>query len=196
VISGQRRNGSGLTRDGVLARQAAGAGGTASGSGDESRDPRSPRGEGNKRARTSISSTTTLAVCPRRPLINRTAMSGSELVEHFLSFLERGELPAHIACTANQCRPQRSSCARAPPKAVPAPLSWAGPPPVVWGPVGATPASSAAPGPVALSTYSASSKAYPWTAPPERTALRVSRTGHASEGKGGADRYRCWVPRP
>jgi hypothetical protein len=77
---------------GVL-RQAAGAGGVASGSGGEAPDPGSPRGEGNKRARTSTSTSPGDAGCPPRPLItarhaSRTAVvSSPELLEHVLTFL-------------------------------------------------------------------------------------------------------------
>jgi hypothetical protein len=84
-----------------LARQAAGPGGVASGSGGEAPDPGSPRGEGNKRARTSTSTSTSTSPgdteCPPRPLTtarhaSRTAVvSSPELLEHVLTFLAGGK---------------------------------------------------------------------------------------------------------
>jgi hypothetical protein len=83
----------------ALSRQAAGPGRVASGSVHEAPDPGSPRGEGNKRARTSISTSTRTITspgdtgCPPRPLItarhaSRTAVvSSPELLQHVFTFL-------------------------------------------------------------------------------------------------------------
>jgi hypothetical protein len=91
----------------ALARQAvgpgeipSGPGEVPSGTGGEAPDPGSPRGEGNKRARTSTSSGDT--VRPARPLItarqpSRTAVvSSPELLEHVLTFLAGGTVEARL----------------------------------------------------------------------------------------------------
>jgi hypothetical protein len=85
----------------VLARQAAGPGGVAAGSGGEveALDPTSPRGEDRQRACTSTSTSTSPgdSGCPPRPLItarhaSRTAVvSSPELLEHILTFLAGGK---------------------------------------------------------------------------------------------------------
>jgi hypothetical protein len=171
---GRRKGRLGLTRwvcGSALDRQTIGAGGAASASGGEARDLSSPRGGGNKRVRTSTSISDT--ACPPRPLIvaqhasHTGSMSAAELMEHLLSFVE-GRLWAHTP-SADQCGHHTPFCAgeglaaSPPPKPVPAPLSWGGPPPVMGG--------AMASGPMDLSAHSTSSaitKPYPWTAPPER----------------------------
>jgi hypothetical protein len=81
----------------LLARQAAGPYGVASGSGGEAPDPGSPPGEGNKRARASTSTSPGDTGRPPRPLItarhaSRTAvLSSPELLEHVFSFLAGGK---------------------------------------------------------------------------------------------------------
>jgi hypothetical protein len=97
----------------VVARQAAGPAGLASGSGGEAPDPGSPRGEGNKRARNSTSPGDT--ECPARPLItarhgSRSAVvSSPELLEHVLSFLAGGKHEARrdLGRAALVCRSWR-----------------------------------------------------------------------------------------
>jgi hypothetical protein len=71
------------------------------GSDGEAPDPGSPRGEGNKRARTTSTSTSPGDTgCPPRPLITTrhasraTVVSSPELLEHVLSFLAGGKLEA------------------------------------------------------------------------------------------------------
>jgi hypothetical protein len=104
----------------TLARQVAGPGGVASGSGGEAPDPASPRGEGNKRARTTTStstSTSTTTISPPRPLItarhaSRTAVvSSPELLEHVLTFLAGGKLEARrdLGRAALVCRSWREA---------------------------------------------------------------------------------------
>jgi hypothetical protein len=123
VASGQEQGQERLTLGcvGVLARQAAGPDGVASGSGGEAPDPGSPRGEGSKRARTStITSTSTSPGdigCPPRPLItaryaSRTAVvSSPELLEHVLSFLAGGKREAmeDLGRAALVCRSWREA---------------------------------------------------------------------------------------
>jgi hypothetical protein len=101
---------------GVLARQAAGPGGLAPGSGGEAPDPGSPRGEGNKRARTSNSNTISRSPgdtgCPPTPLLtarhaSRTAVvSSPELLQHVLNFLAGGKPEARedLGSAALVCR--------------------------------------------------------------------------------------------
>jgi hypothetical protein len=85
----------------------------ASGSGGEAPDPGSPRGEGNKRARTS----TTTTIRPPRPLItarhaSRTAVvSSPELLEQVFTFLAGGNWKARrdLGRTALVCRSWRDA---------------------------------------------------------------------------------------
>jgi hypothetical protein len=93
-----------------LARQAAGPGGVALGSGGEAPDLGSPHGEGNKRARTTTTSTS-----PLRPLItarhvSRTAVvSSPELLQHVFTFLAGGKWEARrdLGRAALVCRSWR-----------------------------------------------------------------------------------------
>jgi hypothetical protein len=91
----------------ALARQAAGSGGLASGSGGEAPDPASPRGEGKSiPTRTSTSTNTSTSTspgdigCPLRPLVtalhaSRTAVvSSPELLQHVFTFLAGGKVEA------------------------------------------------------------------------------------------------------
>jgi hypothetical protein len=72
-------------------------GGVALGSGAEAPDPASPRGEGNKRARTTTNTGPGDTGCPPRPLITAqhisrmAVVSSPELLEHVLSFLAGGK---------------------------------------------------------------------------------------------------------
>jgi hypothetical protein len=101
----------------VLARQAVGPSGVASGSGGEAPDPDSPGGEGNKRARTSTSTSPGDTGCPPRPLItarhaSRTAVvSSPELLERVLTFLagKMGEARRDLGHAALVCRSWREA---------------------------------------------------------------------------------------
>jgi hypothetical protein len=107
----------------MLARQAAGPGGVASKSVGEAPDPGSPRGEGNKRARTSTTTSSSISTspgdsgCPLRPLItarhaSRTAVvSSPELLEHVFSFLAGGKRKARrdLGRAASVCRSWRDA---------------------------------------------------------------------------------------
>jgi hypothetical protein len=92
-----------------VSRQAAGPGGEASGSGGEAPDPGSPRGEGNKRARTTTSTGGT--GCPPRPLItarhaSRTAVASSPELLTFLAGCRR-EARRDLGRAALVCRSWR-----------------------------------------------------------------------------------------
>jgi hypothetical protein len=99
----------------ALARQAGGPLGLASGSGAEAPDSGSPRGEGNKRARTSHSTSPSPGVT--KPLItarhaSRTAVVLSpELLEHVFTFLAGGKRAARrdLGRAALVCRSWREA---------------------------------------------------------------------------------------
>jgi hypothetical protein len=104
----------------MLARQAAGRDGVASGSGGDAPTPGSPRGEGNKRARTITTTTTTSpgdTGRPPRPLITArhasrgAVVSSPELLKHVFAFLSGGKREARrdLGRAALVCRSWREA---------------------------------------------------------------------------------------
>jgi hypothetical protein len=115
----QYRRASGLIRVWVwlLARQAVGRGGMASGMVGDAPDAGSPRGEDQRGSISTSTSTSTTTISPPRPLIRAchasrtTVVSSPELLEHVLSFLAGGKVEARedLGRAALVCRSWRDA---------------------------------------------------------------------------------------